>query len=135
MQMCIKELPTAVAGQWRFASNKLKTIWAKQHGRDIAVAPANLPAAEASGNAEAGAEQQANATGRVLAGSSQGPVDASGKAVLLKSAEELSAAFWKDSKQGRDLLRQVSAVTLACGQQFLGGMVQLGGGVVQVLLS
>jgi len=112
--MFTQEFTTAIAGQWRFASSKLKTIWAKQHGRDSAVPPATLPATGPSvGEEEAGAEQQARAAGLALAGSDRGPVDASGKAVLLKSAEELSAAFWKDSRQGRDLLRQVCAVTLA----------------------
>lgn len=77
----------ACAGQWRFASSKLKTIWAKQLD----------------------AEQQATAAPPgALAAAEQAPVDASGRAVLLKTAEELSDAFWKDSPQGRALLQEVS---------------------------
>jgi hypothetical protein len=34
-------------------------------------------------------------------------VDASGRAVMLKSVEEMFDAFWKDSKQGRALLQEV----------------------------
>lgn len=103
--MCAWTLDSA--GQWRYASNKLKTIWSKQHtgsSRHLtakAAAPAEQEEAEQA--SKAGALEAAAAT----EAEKQGPVDASGRAVLLKSPEDLSDAFWKDSKKGKGLLQEV----------------------------
>jgi hypothetical protein len=89
----------AIAGQWRYSSSKLKTIWSKQHGGSHYVpATAAVPAEQ---------EEAADAT-LASAADDAAPTDASGRSVLLKSAEELSEAFWKDSSRGKQLLAEVS---------------------------
>lgn len=88
----------AFAGQWRYAGIKLTTIWTKQHGGSH-----HAPAIAA-----APAEQQQGADAALAsAADDAAPTDSSGRAVLLKSAEELSEAFWKDSSRGRQLLQEV----------------------------
>lgn len=92
---------SVAAGQWRYASNKLKTIWHKQHGSKHSIA--NTPAAD---------NQQQEPAASALAVDEQPAVDASGRVVMLKSAEEMFDAFWKDSKQGRALLQEVGCCFL-----------------------
>lgn len=88
----------AFAGQWRYAGSKLKTIWSKQHGGSH-----HAPAIAA-----APAEQQEGADAALAsAADDAAPTDSSGRAVLLKSAEDLSEAFCKDSGRGRQLLQEV----------------------------
>jgi hypothetical protein len=82
-------------GQWRYASSKLKTIWHKQHGSKHSIA--STPAADN--------QQQEPASAAVV--DEQPAVDASGRVVMLKSAEAMFNAFCKDSKQGRALLQEV----------------------------
>jgi hypothetical protein len=94
------------AGQWRYASNKLKTIWSKQHGGSHHT-PALKPAAAPAEQQET--EQASTAAAVAPAGTEpdQAATDALGRAVLLRSAEELSDAFWTDSKKGKGLLQEV----------------------------
>lgn len=81
-------------GQWRFASSRLKTICARQGA--TAAAPV-LAAAEQEQQHQQQQEQEA-------------PVDACGRPVLLKSAEDLAEAFWRDSKKGKALMHEVRCV-------------------------
>jgi hypothetical protein len=95
------------AGQWRYASNKLKTIRLKHHGGSPHT-PSLKSAAASQEQQET--EQAFTAAAAPPAGTDpdeQAPTDASGRPVLLRSAEELSDAFWRDSAKGKGLLQEV----------------------------
>jgi hypothetical protein len=91
------------AGQWRYASSKLKAICCKQHA-------GSLRAIASAAEQQPQAAQQEKAQGHVgpaADAADQPPVDASGKHVLLRSVDEMADAFWKESKMGTALLQEV----------------------------
>jgi hypothetical protein len=96
------------AGQFRYASSKLKAICCKQHAGSLrAIA---LKASAAEQQPQDSSVQQSKPqepAGAAADAEEQPPVDASGKHVLLRSVDEMADAFWKESKLGTALLQEV----------------------------
>lgn len=114
------------AGQWKYASRQLRTIWAKQHSHTASsrqlvtqlpgIAGGSLnnstpqqsppsPGQDASG---AAGNAAGSAAAAAIVDSDTPPLDpATGKPVMLKTAAQFAQTFWQDSASGRELLKEV----------------------------
>jgi hypothetical protein len=92
-----------IAGQWKFAQDRLKLQWAEQE--DSKTLLNKLSGKQDSMRSNAAAVAGSETTWDVLA---EAPVDPlTGKLPLLLGAEELDKQFWSGSKPGRAMLEQV----------------------------